>query len=246
MKIDTYEKWVQSRLTAHGFPVGDIDGVIGGTTRKAIRAFETAHGLRPDGQVDSVVEGALRASASVIPAAVKAEIPNRDRDDDPAIQAIALVDQRWPRQRDVPGFYGAVGTHQTSIEIPFDMALAWDKSSRVRKITLHQQVAPSALRVLERVAAIYSAADRHGLGLDLFGGSLNVRRMRGGTAYSMHSWGIAIDFDPERNALATHAPAARLSHPDAFPFWKAWEAEGWLSLGRARDYDWMHVQAARL
>ena len=25
-----------------------------------------------------------------------------------------------------------------------------------------------------------------------------------------------------------------------------WEEEGWISLGRARDFDWMHVQAARL
>ncbi len=70
--------------------------------------------------------------------------------------------------------------------------------------------------------------------------------MRGGQSYSMHSWGIAIDFDPERNQLKWGRPRARLSHSDAAPFWDAWEAEGWVSLGRARNFDWMHVQAARL
>lgn len=28
--------------------------------------------------------------------------------------------------------------------------------------------------------------------------------------------------------------------------WKCWEEEGWVSLGRQRNYDRMHVQAAKL
>lgn len=126
------------------------------------------------------------------------------------------------------------------------MVLAWDRSQRVRKMTLHTKVAASASRILTRVAGIYSLQEREALGLNIFGGSLNVRKMRGGSSYSMHSWGIAIDFDPDRNALNTKAPQARLSHQDAVPFWEEWEKEGWLSLGRARNYDWMHIQAARL
>ena len=74
----------------------------------------------------------------------------------------------------------------------------------------------------------------------------HVRKMRGGSSYSMHSWGIAIDFDPERNQLKWGKDRARLAQPDAVEFWRCWEAEGWVALGRARDYDWMHVQAARL
>ena len=126
------------------------------------------------------------------------------------------------------------------------MVLAWDKSVRIRQITMHEKVAESAERVFQRLAGIYSTREREDLGLHLFGGSLNVRRMRGGSAYSMHSWGIAIDFDPIRNQLKWKAPRPRLSQADALPFWKCWEDAGWLSLGRARDFDWMHVQAARL
>ena len=82
--------------------------------------------------------------------------------------------------------------------------------------------------------------------MELFGGSLNVRRMRGGSAWSIHSWGCAIDFDPERNQLRWKKPKAVLSSAECADFWHFWEEEGWVSLGRARNYDWMHVQAARL
>ncbi len=239
----TFEEWLQSRLTAHGFSPGPIDGVIGPATVAAIRAFEKKHGLPVDGTADGPVVNALRAPASAVTPKTMAEIPNRVQD---LGQGMLPTQNVWPRQSGVTAFYGTVGTNQTQIEIPFDMCLAWDRSKRVTKMTLHKKVAASAERVLTRVAGIYSARERQDLGLHLFGGSLNVRKMRGGSAYSMHSWGIAIDFDPERNQLSWGKPRARLSHDDAVPFWMAWEDEGWLSLGRARNFDWMHVQAARL
>lgn len=230
----SFEMWLQSRLTAHGYPVGLIDGHIGPVTTKALAAFQRAKGLSITGIADDATVTALRLSAT----AVVDPIPARAVQPQPKTV--------WPYQGGCPSFYGPVGTDQVQIDLPYAMALAWDKSTVLRKMTLHRKVAPSARRVLQTVADTYSASERASLGLNLFGGSLNVRRMRGGTSYSMHSWGIAIDFDPERNQLAWGSPVARLSHADALPFWRAWEAEGWLSLGRARNYDWMHVQAARL
>lgn len=232
-----FNMWLQSRLTSHGYAVGVIDGKIGLVTLKALKAFQASTGLEPTGVADALTVAALRSTSTGTaprpePAAPKA--------------SVAPVKTTWPLQSGVPAFYGAVGTSQTKIDLPFDMFLAWDKGTRVRKMTLHSMVAESATRVFQNIASIYGPNDRKALGLDIFGGSLNVRKMRGGSSWSMHSWGIAIDFDPERNGLNTRAPAARLSHADAVPFWQAWEAEGWLSLGRARGYDWMHIQAARL
>lgn len=226
-----FPQWLQSRLTAHGFPVGQIDGVIGPVTTAAIKAFQASRGIEPTGLANTATVEALRSTSSAAPQA----------------PARAGVKEQWPTQKDVPAFYGAVGTNQVAVEIPFEMRLAWDKSVRVRKITLHTKVAASAGRVFEKIADLYpSDAERSALGINIFGGSLNVRKMRGGNSYSMHSWGIAIDFDPERNQLNWGRDKARLAHADAIEFWQAWEAEGWVSLGRARNFDWMHCQAARL
>lgn len=234
----TFEQWLQSRLTAHGYPCGLIDGDIGDKTIAALRAFQRGQGLPVSEVADPLTVEALRRSASNGPGH-----PER-----PASQAAGKPSAAgiWPRQGDVERFYGKVGTSQGRLQLPFPMKLAWDKRRTVRSITLHTKVIDSAGRAFAEIASTYSDRERRDLGLDLFGGSLNVRRMRGGSRYSMHSWGIAIDFDPIRNQLRWKSPKARLSHADAMPFWQAWEREGWVSLGRARNFDWMHVQAARL
>lgn len=152
----------------------------------------------------------------------------------------------WPRQSGVRTFYGTVGKNQTMLILPFPMKLAWDKRKVVTKFSIHQKAHDSAKWCFEQIALAYDEKQRAELGLDLFGGCLNVRPMRGGSDYSMHAWGIAIDFDPDRNQLKWDKRKARLARPDAETFWKIWESEGWVSLGRTRNFDWMHVQAARL
>lgn len=234
----TFEQWLQSRLTAHGYPCGPIDGDIGKLTIAALKAFQRSRSLAMTGSADEQTIESLRRSSSNSPGSLERPASTN--------AGTMVQGSGWPRQRDVERFYGPVGTSQGRLQLPFAMKLAWDRRRVVTSITLHTKVLDSAGRAFAEVEATYSDKERVDLGLDLFGGSLNVRRMRGGSAYSMHSWGIAIDFDPERNQLRWKAPKARLSHPDAVPFWEAWEREGWISLGRARNFDWMHVQAARL
>lgn len=235
--MSDFIKWVQMRLTSHGFPCGLIDGEDGPLTRAALMAFERSRDLPADGRADEAVVAELRKSSSA-----KGKI-DEDRDTDWDVDPIKNV---WPRQRDVERYYGKVGTNQGRIVLPFPMKLAWDLSKRVTRMTLHEKVCDSAARCFDRIADHYDEDARASLGLDLFGGSLNVRKMRGGSRYSMHSWGIAIDFDPARNRLKWKRDKARLARSDAEMFWRIWEQEGWVSLGRVRNFDWMHVQAARL
>ena len=101
-------------------------------------------------------------------------------------------------------------------------------------------------RVLAVVLDHYGLDEIKRLRLDLWGGCLNVRKMRGGDRYSMHSWGIALDYDPERNRLKWGRDKASFAKPEYDPWWEAWEQEGWVSLGRQRNFDWMHVQAAKI
>jgi hypothetical protein len=152
----------------------------------------------------------------------------------------------WPRQSECMTFYGSPGENQTTLILPFPMKVAWDKKHIITKFSVHKKVHDSAKRAFTEIAKAYDEQQRAALGIDLWGGCLNVRKMRGGSSWSMHSWGIAIDFDPERNALKATSKTARLAKPDCVEFWKIWESEGWVSLGRTRNFDWMHVQAARL
>lgn len=230
---------LQTRLRELGLYTGDIDGRKGKLTIHAIRAFQRLNGLRVDAIVGDKTRKALWPDA----------IPARDADipTPPAFPAV------WPRQNAVDSFYGPRGGNQVMLQLPYKMKLAWDLRKVVTQFSIHEKVHDSAARAFEKIATAYDPQARSVLGLDLFGGCLASppRKMRGGNAWSMHSWGIAIDFDPARNQLRwskknTGATQPRLSLPDARRFWEIWEAEGWLSLGRARDFDWMHVQAARL
>ena len=151
----------------------------------------------------------------------------------------------WPTQTEVPTWYGPIGANQILVKPPYQFYL-YDSRTKVKQISLHKKCADSAMRVMQKVLETYGEKDIHKLHLDRFFGSLNVRKMRGGTAWSMHSWGIAIDFDANNNQLRWGSDKALFAKSDYTPWWQAWEREGWVSLGRQRNYDWMHVQAARL
>jgi N-acetylmuramoyl-L-alanine amidase len=43
---------LQQRLARAGYYYGSIDGIMGPSTRRAIRAYERANGLRVDGVID--------------------------------------------------------------------------------------------------------------------------------------------------------------------------------------------------
>lgn len=158
---------------------------------------------------------------------------------------------KWPRESEVPTFFGPLGTDCLSVPLkrlvlPYPMRLAWKLNTQITGFSIHEKAHGSAARVFDKVLAHYGISGIEDLGLDLFGGCTSCRKKKNGTSWSMHAWSIAIDFDPGRNQLSWNHTRARLAKPDAVKFWEFWEAEGWLSLGRAKDFDWMHVQAARL
>ena len=143
-------------------------------------------------------------------------------------------------------FYGPVGENQTRLDLPYPLRLAWSPATQLNRITCHQKVAKSLYTIFEKTKAAYGEKDISLLKLDLFGGCLNVRRMRGGKAWSIHSWGAAVDLDPDNNQLRWGKDRATFGKKEYEEFWKIVESEGWTSLGRTRNYDWMHFQAADL
>jgi len=143
-------------------------------------------------------------------------------------------------------FYGDVGTQQVRLQLPYSMVLAWDPGKKINSLLCHARVHDSLRNIFANTLQHFGLQRVQALSLDQFGGCLNVRPRRGGSSYSVHAWGAAVDLDPVNNALRWDRSRAAFARAEYEPFWKIVEEQGWTSLGRQRDYDWMHFQAASL
>lgn len=134
------------------------------------------------------------------------------------------------------------GSYLTTITLPFPMRIAWDKGTKVTKMRCHKLVVDDLTNAFSDILEYYGYDKIVELGIDLFGGCFNFRQMRGGSDYSRHSWGIAIDLDPERNQLKETSKTARFARPEYKPMIDIFYKHGFVSLGREKNYDWMHFE----
>lgn len=130
----------------------------------------------------------------------------------------------------------------TTLVLPYPMRLSWDKSVKVNKIQCHKLIQDQLKAVFTGILQVYGYEKIVDLGIDLFGGCFNFRVMRGGTEPSRHSWGIAIDLDPERNQLKETKLTARFARPEYKPMIDIFYKHGFIGLGREENRDWMHFQ----
>lgn len=154
----------------------------------------------------------------------------------------------WPKQYtdEFNDFFGNQGDQLISVQLPYTHKFSWQLDKKINAFKCHAKVADSISSVLTKVLNHYGPDEIKRLRLDVWGGCFNIRPIRGGTKPSMHSWGIAIDYDPNRNKLKWGADKAVFAGEAYRPWWEFWEEEGWVSLGRARNFDWMHLQAAKI
>jgi len=196
-----------------------------------IQQWQQAIGLTADGDFGP---GTLAASMALLPGAVATPAP---------------VSKPYPPQSGVAAFYGPAGGRDCtagSVALPFPFVIAWDDSQRITRFSCHVRVAASLTKIFTEAAAHYGEAEYRRLRLDRFGGCYNYRAMRGGSSLSMHAWGIAVDLDPINNQLSWGKDRASFARPEFEPFWRIVEANGATSLGRVKNYDWMHFQFAGL
>jgi len=130
----------------------------------------------------------------------------------------------------------------TSLILPYPMRLAWDMKTEVKRIRCHKLVADDLFNVFDDLKYYYGVDNIRKLGIDLFGGCFNYRKMRGGSKLSTHSWGISIDLDPSRNRLKENHQTARFARKAYEPMIDIFYGNNFESLGREKDYDWMHFQ----
>ena len=147
----------------------------------------------------------------------------------------------WPAstQEALREFYGAPGdeSNLVTIEFPFPMFYA---GKRVTKSRCHLRVAASLKRVLTEIGSL---GEREILEeAEDYGGIFNFRPKRGGTSYSVHSWGAAIDLDADDNTFRDTWP---INADMPLEIMEAFAREGWQSAGAFWGYDAMHFEATR-
>jgi hypothetical protein len=220
-------RMVQQCLIKEGFDPGIVDGLPGDNTDRAVNDALTQRtaGLPVDwagwpktrkvvaylqvlckerdidvGDIDGFW-GPQTDYASDVLAHLLAtgEMPRPWRDETP----LDINPNGWPPQNEAElnQYYGGVGTNQVPLVLPYPHRIAWDLKTTIKSFQCNAKVHDSAKRVLQRVFDHYGMERIKELRLDRWGGCLNVRQMRGGTQWSMHSWGIAMDYDPEDNQL---------------------------------------------
>jgi hypothetical protein len=122
------------------------------------------------------------------------------------------------------------------------MRLAWDLDTQVHKMRCHKLVADKFLLVFNELVRVYGYKKIVELGIDIFGGCFNFRKMRGGNDWSTHSWGVAIDLHPAANSLKTPYSKSLFSKPEYKELHNIFEKHGFINLGKTKGYDTMHWQ----
>jgi peptidoglycan hydrolase-like protein with peptidoglycan-binding domain len=247
-KGDDVRRW-QAFLLMDGYRIGLADGNFGQKTETATKQFQSKKKLKADGIVGPRTWKFVPNNFIPVLPAIPVNKPSSNNNNNNKPSAPSKPSNLvWPKQdyNSMVNFYGPVGENQTKLTLPYPMKLAWGTSTTLIRITCHKKCSESFYNIFEKTLNQYGQKEITRLRLDLFGGCLNVRKMRGSSAWSTHSWGCAIDLDPDRNQLKWGRDRATFARKEYEPFWKIVENEGAVSLGRARNFDWMHFQFAKL
>lgn len=86
----------------------------------------------------------------------------------------------------------------TRVPLPFAIPLSWDRSKLVQNLYCH-------VKWTGFIPDVFATLEREGLKKEIktFGGCFNFRSKRTSGKLSTHSWGIAIDLNPETNQQGT-------------------------------------------
>ena len=153
--IDT--RTLQSWMRQKKYFDGDTDGIVGPQTEAAFdQAAATVGGsawpnerqrmateqlfLEDKGFDVGDVDGLYGAKTEAAHQAYVA----KQRDTNPTANQVKHQPDVWPRQKDVPTFYGERGQNQVMVSLPYKI---YYEGSLVRRISVHARVAESAKRV---------------------------------------------------------------------------------------------------
>ena len=219
------------------------DGVFGQKTLKAVQNYQVHAGLKVDGvagpQTMSSLENAPNAPRNMIDPPANPS-PNRPSPGTPG----SSTERPY-----YSGIVEAYGDPEDSgyferINLPFTLHYG---SQPVRSTLVHKKVAQSLHTALTQVLSHYGLEQIEALRINHnYGGLVNKRRMRNGSKWSTHSWGVAIDLNHLENKLLWTAERALFAKPEYKALLDIFESNGWYNLGRYKNFDFMHFQAVKV
>lgn len=82
------------------------------------------------------------------------------------------------------------------VELPFPMRLSWEKSKEINIALVHPYIADELIGALSDILEYYGDPMIRAFDLDMWGGAYNDRKARGSNRWSVHAWGLAVDYLP--------------------------------------------------
>lgn len=141
--------------------------------------------------------------------------------------------------------YGEPGDRSNIVKVPSALTLeiAWLNGAKRSHLNAHRLVADSLGSIMQAAVEEYGERELRRLRLNQFGGDLNVRKMKGADRWSLHSWGLAVDFDPFNNRYRWDSTKALFAGKEYVQWFDLWRGAGWYPFGPNENFDYMHHQA---
>lgn len=147
----------------------------------------------------------------------------------------------WPApdQKSLKRFYGEAGDESNLVMIDFPYPMFYG-GKHVTRTRIHKKCADSLLRVLTAIRDLFPHHPQIEDAAQDYGGVYNFRAKRGGSSYSVHAWGAAIDLDADDNTFRDSWP---MKADMSLEIMECFAREGWKSAGAFWGYDAMHFEA---
>ena len=208
---------------------GRLDGLYGRHTAAAIKAFNKIHKytFAKKGE-DARITQSLLFHLGITPI--------KDRMESEKIP--------YDTNADLEKFYGKPGTNLVRMSFPYKMRLAWNTKVQVSATRCNAKAKDDLIKIFSETLNHYSLKGVRELGLDLYGGCYNKRKIRGGNRWSTHAYAVAVDLNPVQNRLHWRKDKALFAQPQYDKFWDIVYANNFYGLGIEKNYDFMHIQRA--
>lgn len=203
--------------------------------------FQIANDLKPDGVWGKMSDRAL----TFLELAALTPKPAGDT----ILTEYGTVQAKYLRPKGLSNreMYGAlpVGELQPLV-LPFEMRLAWNTSVKISYFSVNPLIHKDLLAALTEIRDTLGMGVVQSLGLDMFGGCYNNRKIKGGSVKSTHAWAVSVDLNPRGNPYKGKPALMVNGSPKALAFMNIMLKHNFYTLNHdLMHFNWIDPKYAR-